>query len=107
MVQGNQQNQQGQSQQMNQFAQGSQFSEKDILQLALNETKHTAEAINTYILEASNEQLRRDYMTILGDVYNQQKEVFNLMQQKGFYNVEDATSQQMTQAQSKFSGQMQ
>ncbi len=123
MVQGNQQSQQGQQCQQNQQGQsksqaqqmsqptqggqGSQFSEKDILQLALNETKHTAEAINTYILEASNEQLRRDYMTVLGDVYNQQKEVFDLMQQKGFYNVEAATSQQMTQAQSKFNGQMQ
>jgi len=113
MVQGNQQSQQAQSQpqgqQMNQSTQsgqGSQFSEKDILQLALNETKHTAEALNSFILEASNEQLRRDYMTVLGDVYNQQKEVFELMQQKGFYNVEAATSQQMTQAQSKFSGQM-
>ncbi len=129
MVQGNQQGQQGQQCQQNQqkqqsqqgqsqsqaqpmnqstqSGQGSQFSEKDILQLALNETKHTAEAINSYILEAANEQLRRDYMTVLGDVYNQQKEVFDLMQQKGFYNVESATSQQMTQAQSKFNGQMQ
>lgn len=86
--------------------QGAQFADKDILQLALNETKHTAEALNSFILEASNEQLRRDYMTVLGDVYNQQKQVFDLMEQKGFYNVQNATPEQITQVQNKFSGQM-
>ena len=87
--------------------QGSQFADKDILQLTLNETKHTAASLNTIILEASNDQLRRDYMTVLGDVYNQQKQVYDLMEQKGFYTVQDATPEQMTQAQNKFSGQMQ
>ena len=87
--------------------QGTQFSDKDILQVALNESKHTAASLNTYILEASNEQLRRDYMTVLGDVYNQQKQLFDLMAQKGFYNVQDATPEQITQAQNKFNGQMQ
>jgi len=87
--------------------QGTAFSDKDILQLVLNETKHTAETLNSSILEASNEQLRRDYMTVLGDVYNQQKQVFDMMQQKGFYNVENATAEQMAQAQSKISRPMQ
>ncbi len=105
VAQANQQNQkQGQAMQS---GQGIQFADKDILQLALNESKHTAEALNSFILEASNEQLRRDYMTVLGDIYNQQKQVFDLMQQKGFYSLENATAQQMAQAQSKFSGQMQ
>lgn len=94
-------------QQGNMAGQGTQFAEKDILQLALNESKHTAESINSFILESSNEQLRRDYMTILGDVYSQQKQLFDLMQQKGFYSIENATPQQITQVQSKFSGQMQ
>ena len=105
MAQQSQQNQQmGQGMQM---GQGTQFPEKDILQIVLNESKHTAETLNTFILESSNEQLRRDYMTGLGDIYNQQKQVFDLMQQKGFYNVENANAQQISQAQSKFSSQMQ
>lgn len=114
----NQQSQQGQSQnqqksqqaqmgQSMQSGQGMQFADKDILQLALNESKHSAETLNACILEATSEQLRRDYMTVLGDIYNQQKQIFDLMQQKGFYNVENASSQQISQAQSKFSGQMQ
>lgn len=101
MAQAGQQNQQQQQGQMN--GQGSQFADQDILQLVLNESKHTAEAINTYILEATNEQLRKDYMTVLGDVYMQQKQIFDVMQQKGFYNVENATAQQITKAQSKIS----
>lgn len=100
MVQTNQQNQQQQTQ-MN--GQGDQFTDQDILQLALNESKHTAEAINSYILEAANEQLRKDYMNVLGNVYNQQKQIFDVMQQKGFYTVENATAQQITKAQNKFS----
>ena len=108
MAQAGQQNQQ-QNQQAGQTmqGQGTQFADRDILQLVLNESKHTAEALNTFILEATSEQLRRDYMTVLGDVYNQQKQVFDLMQQKGFYNVENATAQQISQAQSKFNSQMQ
>lgn len=102
-----QQSQQGQQMQGQQMGQGTQFSEKDILQVVLNESKFCAESLNFAILESSNEQLRRDYMTILGDVYSQQKQVFDLMQQKGFYNVQNATSQQISQVQSKFSGQMQ
>jgi spore coat protein CotF len=99
VAQAGQQNQQQQGQ-MN--GQGTQFADQDILQLVLNESKHTAEAINSYILEATNEQLRKDYMSVLGDVYSQQKQIFDVMQQKGFYNVDNATAQQITKAQSKF-----
>lgn len=103
--QGQQQGQQ--AGQAMQSGQGMQFADKDILQLTLNETKHTAEALNSFILEASNEQLRRDYMTVLGDVYNQQKQVFDLMEQKGFYSVQNATAEQMNQVQNKFNNPMQ
>jgi spore coat protein CotF len=97
---------QGQQATQGMSGQGIQLEDRDILQLALNESKHCAGALNTYITEATNEQLRRDYMTVLGDVYQQQKQVFDLMQERGFYNVENATAQQMTKAQSKFNSQM-
>jgi spore coat protein CotF len=106
VVQTGQPNQQNQ-QQGQTSGQGAQFADRDILQLALNECKHLAESTNSYILEAANEQLRRDYMTVLGDIFNQQKQIFDVMQQKGFYNVENASTQQISKAQSKFSNQMQ
>jgi spore coat protein CotF len=91
--------------QQNQSGQGSQLSDRDVLQLALNESKHLAGSLNTYILEANTEQLRRDYISVLGDVYSQQKQVFELMQQKGYYNVQNASAQQISQVQSKFNSQ--
>lgn len=95
----------GQQGQMN--GQGTQFSDRDILQVCLNEAKHMASSMNTYILEANNEQLRRDYMNVLGDIYSQQKQVYDLMQQKGYYQVKNANPQDIAQAQSKFSQQSQ
>jgi spore coat protein CotF len=103
-------NQQGQSagqtnQSVQPSGQGTQLSDRDILQVVLTETKHLSESLNTYILEANNEQLRRDYMTALGDIYSQQKQIFDLMQQKGYYNVKNASPQDLQQAQTKFSKQ--
>ena len=66
-----------------------------------------ASSLNTYIQESASEQLRRDYMTVLGDVYSQEKQLFDYMQQKGFYNVKNASPQDISQAQSKFKGQLQ
>lgn len=112
--QSNQQGQQYQGQsgsqtgsQTNQSAQfsgqGMQLSDRDIMQVVLTETKHLAESLNSYILEASSEQLRRDYMTTLGDIYSQQKQVFDMMQQQGYYEVKNANPQDIKQAQNKFS----
>lgn len=98
-----QQGQQGQQGQMN--GQGMQFTDRDILQVCLNQAKHMAGAMNTFILEANSEQLRRDYMNVLGDVYSQQKQVFDLMQQKGYYQTKNANPQDIAQAQSKFNSQ--
>lgn len=87
--------------------QGMQFSDRDILQLCLNESKHLASSLNTYIQEAASEQLRRDYMSVLGDIYSQEKQLFDFMQQKGFYNVKNASPQDISQAQNKFSNKSQ
>jgi spore coat protein CotF len=87
--------------------QGASLSDRDILQLALNETKHTATSVNAFALETGNDALRRDYLTVLGDVHNQEKQIFDLMQQKGYYNVKNADPQDIAQAKSQFSGQAQ
>ncbi|WP_324332321.1 spore coat protein [Methylomusa anaerophila] len=87
--------------------QGVSLSDRDLLQLALNECKHKANSLNTYALEASNDSLRRDYLTVLGDVHSQQTQIFNLMQQKGYYNVKNANPQDISQAKAKFSNQNQ
>ncbi|MDU2063223.1 MAG: spore coat protein [Sporomusaceae bacterium] len=102
------QNQQ-QNQQQNQMQSGQQgqCGDQELLNLALNEIKYTTQTINLYITEASSNQLRQDYMTVLGDVYGQQKQLFDFMQQKGYYQVKQANPQEVSQVQSKFSQQMQ
>lgn len=89
-----------QGQEMN--GEGMKVAEEALLNLALNETKLMANSLNTYILEAVNEQMRRDYMTILGDVYSQQKQIFEYMEQKGYYQIADATPQQVQETKAKF-----
>lgn len=79
-----------------------QLQERDILQNVLNESKNMAYSLNQYILEASSEDLRRDYMTVLGEVYAQQKQIYDLMQQKGYYNPKQAQKQDVAQVQNKF-----
>ncbi|MDT8902958.1 spore coat protein [Anaeroselena agilis] len=105
MVQMSGQNQQSQQGQMS--GQSTQISDRDIMQVCLNEAKHMASSLNIYIQEATSEQLRRDYMTVLGEVYSQEKQLFDYMQQKGYYSVKNASPQDITKAQSKFSGQSQ
>ncbi|WP_245824098.1 spore coat protein [Sporomusa malonica] len=99
--------QSGQTMQAGMSGQGASLSDRELLQLALNETKLTAASVNTFALEASSDTLRRDYLTVLGDVHNQEKQIFDLMQQKGYYNVKNANPQEIAQAKSKFSGQAQ
>lgn len=88
------------SAQMN--GQADQFSEQNVLQMALNDTKLMASSINSYILEAADDQLRRDYMTVLGDVYSQQKQIFDIMEQKGYYQTKQATPQEIDEAKQQF-----
>jgi spore coat protein CotF len=108
MMAQNTQGGQQQGQQMGQQPGGQgmqQLSDRDILQVCLNECKHKASSLNVYIQEATSEQLRRDYMTVLGDVYSQEQQLFELMQQKGYYNVKNASAQEISQVKNKFSGQ--
>lgn len=84
------------------------LEDRDIMRNLLNEVKYMANSLNQYILEASGEELRRDYMTVLGEVYAQQKQVYDLLQQKGYYNPKQAQQQDVTQVQGKFTqGQQQ
>ena len=100
--QGSQNQQSAQSQQSGMNGQGVQVSEESLLNLVLNETKLMAGSINTYILEASDDALRRDYMTVLGDIYSQQKQLFDCMEQKGYYQLTDATAEDVAQTRAKF-----
>lgn len=83
------------------------LQDQDILQSVLNETKQMATAVNQYILEASGEELRRDYMVVLGEIYGRQKQVYDLMQQKGYYNPKPAQQQDIAEIQNRLTREQQ
>ena len=101
-IQGQQAKEGAQSQQGGMSGQGAQVTEESLLNLVLNETKLMAGSINTYILEASDDALGRDYMTVLGDIYSQQKQLFDCMEQKGYYQLTDATAEEVAETRAKF-----
>jgi spore coat protein F len=81
------------------------LTDQDIAQCLLKDQKFACTMINSSILEAQNENLRRDWNTCLQNSYRVQKQVFDAMSQKGWYQPAKADMQQISQAQSTFSSQ--
>ena len=80
------------------------IADKDLMQDVLSMHKFEAGHITNCILEAANDQLRQDYLNELNTVLKHQKQVFDLMNQRGWYQVKMANPQDISQAQSKLSG---
>jgi spore coat protein CotF len=79
------------------------ITDKDIANIILNQHKHEAATLTNFILECSNDQLREDAENALQQVFRHQKDIFDLMSQKGWYRVQPADAQQMARAQQEVS----
>ncbi|MCR3922543.1 MAG: spore coat protein [Firmicutes bacterium] len=79
------------------------LTDQDIAQCLLKDEKFMCTMINSSILEASNDNLRRDWSNCLQSSYQAQKQIFDTMQQKGWYSPAKADIQQVSQAQNQFS----
>jgi spore coat protein F len=77
------------------------LTDKEIMSSILNEKKLAASALTTLVLESSCPTLRNDVQSILTKTFNGQKQVFDMMSQKGWYPVENANQQEITMAQQK------
>lgn len=75
------------------------ISDKEILNVLLDEHKLSASSITNLILESNNQLLRNDATTILNRTFQHQKQIFDLMSQKGFYKVQNASQQDISRAQ--------
>jgi spore coat protein CotF len=85
-----------------------QFTDKELMNVLLNEHKLQASSLNNLILESSSQQLRQDCINLLQDVYSHQKQIFDTMQQQGWYQVKQADQQEISRAQQQLqSGMMQ
>lgn len=61
---------------------------------------------NEYASECVNTQLRDAFVTMLTQGHKTQTELFKAAQQKGWYQVEQAQAQKVSQAEQKFTNQM-
>jgi len=79
------------------------FSDKEITQTLLNEHKLCASALTNLVLESSNQALRDDVTCILNRTFQHQKNIFDLMNQKGWYSPQTASQQEVNQAKQEVS----
>ncbi|NLC67377.1 MAG: spore coat protein [Clostridiaceae bacterium] len=75
------------------------IADKEIANVLLNQHKLSATSLTNLILESSNQDLRNDATSILNRTFKHQKQIFDLMAQKGWYQVQGASQQQISQAQ--------
>jgi spore coat protein F len=75
------------------------ISDKDIMNVLLSEYKLAATSITNLVLESADQQLRNDATAVLTKTFAHQKQIFDLMSQKGWYQVQNASAQDISRVQ--------
>ena len=75
------------------------ITDKEITNVILNEHKLAASSLTNLILESANQYLRDDVTSILTKTFKHQKQIFDLMTQKGWYQTQAANQQDISKAQ--------
>lgn len=83
-----------------------QMNERDFINDMLSAEKYMTSAYDIALNEASNDMFYQDILTIYTETQNCQRNLFNLMFQNGWYKLEKAEQQKVTQAYQQFSGYM-
>lgn len=79
------------------------ITDKEITTVLLDQHKLAASSMTNLILESSNQFLRNDVTGILTKTFQHQKQIFDLMSQKGWYKVQNASQQDISKAQQELS----
>ncbi len=82
------------------------FTDKEITNSILNEHKLCASSLTNLVLESTNQNLRNDVEGLLNKTFQHQKTLFDLMTQKGWYQVQNASQQEISAAKQEI-GKMQ
>ncbi len=77
------------------------LTDKEIMASILGEHKLAASSLTNLILESVNPTVRNDAENILNKTFDAQKQVFDVMTQKGWYSVQNANQQEISSAQQK------
>jgi len=81
-----------------------QMNERDFTNDLLSMEKYITDSYCTFLNEASHEALYQDILTIFTEAQNEQRRMYNLMFQKGWYKLEPADAQQLQQKHQQFQG---
>lgn len=82
---------------------GPQMNDRDRLNDILAMEKYLTDSFNVAVREASHNVLHIDLLGILSETHQAQRELFNLMFQKGWYKLEAEEQQKLDQAYQQFS----
>jgi len=83
------------------------FTEKEILNDALSAEKQMITAYGTYLAECTCQNLRSEIMKILDDKQQIQFQIFDVMRQKGWYDIKNANINDVQNATQKYQGMLQ
>ena len=82
-----------------------QFGDKEMMDDALSSQKFITEGYNTFANECATPALKTDFMNILNEEHQIQHELFMEAQKRGWYQVEAADQNKVTQAKQKYKAQ--
>ncbi|MBM7541469.1 spore coat protein [Amphibacillus cookii] len=83
-----------------------QLNDRDIINDLLATEKYMTDGYCTALNEASNHALYEDLLQIFTETQNQQRHLYNLMFKNGWYSLDKADTQQITQAVNQFTDYM-
>lgn len=89
-------------QQINNCFNSNSFGEKEMLTDALASQKYVTENYNTFANECANPAVKNEFMDILNEEHQIQFELFSEMNKRGWYPLEQANQQKVSQAKQKF-----
>ena len=71
--------------------------------ILLYEHKLAASMLTSSVLESADPQLRQHFTSMLNQTFDHQKQIFDVMNQKGWYKVAPAPKEELTRIQQSFS----
>ncbi|QQZ10477.1 spore coat protein [Heyndrickxia vini] len=74
------------------------MSDRDLVNDLLSMEKYMTASYNNAMNEASHEALYQDLLSVFTETQNEQRELFNLMFQNGWYKLEAAEQQKVQQS---------
>ncbi len=81
-----------------------QMNERDFINDILTTEKYFSSSYGVALNEMSHQSLFQDISNIANETQMMQREIYNLMFQKGWYALEQAPAQALTQTYQQFSG---